>query len=107
MRNSSATSCHDQLKPLYGMPIDTWPGQPQPPTHIGNKLADLHMTGPSALERGPSGPTPTGPVFNELPRHAPEPQRTTQNQNYQSDRPHTAMDGLHIITAGPGVTPGF
>jgi hypothetical protein len=24
------------------------PGQPQPPTHIGNKLADLHMTGPSA-----------------------------------------------------------
>jgi hypothetical protein len=40
-RNSSATSCHDQLQPLYGMPIDTCPGQPQPPTHIDNKLADL------------------------------------------------------------------
>jgi hypothetical protein len=52
-------------------------GQPQPPTHIGNKLADLHMTGPSAREHGPCGP-----VFNELPRHAPEPQRTAQNQNY-------------------------
>jgi hypothetical protein len=82
MRNSSATSCHDQLQPLYGLPIDTCPRQPQPPTHIGNKLADLHMTGPSAHERGPSGPAPAGPVFNELPRHAPEPQRTAHNQNY-------------------------
>jgi hypothetical protein len=25
MRNSSATSCHDQLQPLYGMLIDTCP----------------------------------------------------------------------------------
>jgi hypothetical protein len=82
MHNSLATSCHDQLQPLYGMPIDTCPGQPQPPTHIGNKLVDLHMTGPSARERAPSGPAPIGPVFNELSRHAPEPHRTAQNQNY-------------------------
>jgi hypothetical protein len=82
MCNSSATSCHDQLQPLYGMPIDTCPGQPQPPTHIGNKLVDLHMTRPPARERGPYGPAPAGPVFNELPRHAPEPQHTAQNQNY-------------------------
>jgi hypothetical protein len=82
MCNSSATSCHGQLQPLYGMTIDTCPRQPQPPTHIGNKLADLHMTGPFARERGLSRPSPTGPVFNELPRHAPEPQRTAQNQNY-------------------------
>ena len=27
-RDSSATSCHDQSQPLYGMPIDTYPGQP-------------------------------------------------------------------------------
>jgi hypothetical protein len=40
------------------------------------------MTGPSAHERGPFGLAPAGPVFNELQRHAPEPQRTAQNQNY-------------------------
>jgi hypothetical protein len=82
MCNSSATSCHDQLQPLYVMPIDTCPGQPQPPTHIDDKLADLHMTELSAHEHGPSGPATTGPIFNELPRHAPEPQRTAQNLNY-------------------------
>jgi hypothetical protein len=32
MRDSSTTGCHDQSQPLYGMPIDTYPGQPQPPT---------------------------------------------------------------------------
>ena len=26
-RNSSATGCHDQSQPLYGMPIDMYPGQ--------------------------------------------------------------------------------
>jgi hypothetical protein len=81
-RNSSATSCHDQLQPLYGMPIDTCPRQPQPPKHIGNKLTDMHMTGPSARERGPSKPATAGPIFNELPRYAPELQRTEQNLNY-------------------------
>jgi hypothetical protein len=81
-RNSSATRCHDQLQPLYVMPIDTCPGQPQPPTHIGNELAKMQMTGPSARERGPSGPATAGPIFNELLRHAPEPQHTTQNLNY-------------------------
>jgi hypothetical protein len=40
------------------------------------------MTGPSARERGPSGPATAGPIFNELLRHAPEPQHTTQNLNY-------------------------
>jgi hypothetical protein len=81
-RNSSATSCHNQLPPLYRMPIDTCPGQPQLLTHIRNKLADMHMTGPSARERRPSGPATAGPIFNKLPRHAPEPQRTAQNLNY-------------------------
>jgi hypothetical protein len=66
-RNSSAISCHDQSQPLYGMPIDTYPKQPQPPTHIGNKLADLHISGPSARERGPSRPATAGPIFTELP----------------------------------------
>jgi hypothetical protein len=78
MRNTSTIGCHDQSQPLYGMSMDTYPEQPQ----IGSKLADLHMPGPSARERGPFGPTTVGPIFNELPRHAPEPQHTTHNLNY-------------------------
>jgi hypothetical protein len=78
-RDSSATGCHDQSQHLYGILIDTYPGQPQPPTHIDDKLADLHMSGPSACERGPSGPAVAGPIFrNELPRPAPDPPRTMQ-----------------------------
>jgi hypothetical protein len=61
-RNSSATGCHDQSQPLYGMPMDTYPEQPQPPTHIGSKLADLHMSGPSARECVPFGPATSGPI---------------------------------------------
>jgi hypothetical protein len=58
--------------------MDTYTEQPQ----ISSKSADLHMSGPSARERGPSGPAAAGPLFNELPRHAPEPQHMTQNLNY-------------------------
>jgi hypothetical protein len=77
-RNTSARGCHDQSQPLYGMPMDMYPEQPQ----IGSKSADLHMPGPSARERRPSGPATVGPIFNELPRYAPEPPHTTQNLNY-------------------------
>jgi hypothetical protein len=81
-RNTLAIGCHDQSQPLYGMPMDTYPEQPQ----IGSKSADLHMPGPSARERGPSGPTTVGPIFNELPRHAPEPSHMTHNLNYPVGR---------------------
>jgi hypothetical protein len=54
--NSSATGCHDQSQPLYGMPMDMYLRQRQPPTHIGDKFADLRMSGPSTRGRGPSGP---------------------------------------------------
>jgi hypothetical protein len=64
------------------MPIDTYPEQPQHPTHIGNKLADLHMSGPSAHEGGPSGPATADPIFNELPRYASKPPHATQALNY-------------------------
>jgi hypothetical protein len=40
------------------------------------------MVGPSAHERGPSGPAMARPIFNELPRHAPKPQHMAQNLNY-------------------------
>jgi hypothetical protein len=40
------------------------------------------MSWPSTRERGPSGPAVVGPIFNELPRHAPEPPHTAQTLNY-------------------------
>jgi hypothetical protein len=63
MCNTSAIGCHDQSQPLYGMPMDTYPEQPQ----IDSKSVDLHMPEPSAHERGPSRPATVGPIFNELP----------------------------------------
>jgi hypothetical protein len=76
--NTSDTGCHDQSQPLYGMPMDTYPEQPQ----IDSKTVDLHMPGPSARKRGPSGPATFGPIFNELPTHVLEPHRFAQNSNY-------------------------
>jgi hypothetical protein len=81
-RNTSAVGCHDQSQPLYGMPMDTYPEQPQ----ISTKTADLHMSGLSARERGPSGSVTAGPIFNEVPIHAPEPPHMTQNPNYPVGR---------------------
>jgi hypothetical protein len=76
--NSSGTCCHDQSQPLYGMSMDTYPEQPQ----IGSKLADLHMSGPSARERGPSGPANGRSYFNELPRYVFEPPHVTRALNH-------------------------
>jgi hypothetical protein len=59
-RNTSVVGCHDQ--PFYGMTMDTYPEQPQ----IGSKSADLHMSGPSARDRGPSRPATVGPISTTL-----------------------------------------
>jgi hypothetical protein len=75
--NSSTIGCHDQSQPPYGMPIDMYPGQQQPPTHISDKFVDLRMSGPTACERGPSEPATASPIFNELPRYASEPSLAT------------------------------
>jgi hypothetical protein len=56
--DSSATGCHDQSQPLYGMPIDMYPGQQQPPMHIDDKFANLRMSGPSTRERDQRRPVP-------------------------------------------------
>jgi hypothetical protein len=54
-------------------------GQQQPPMHIGDKFANMHMSGPSARERGPSGPAAADPIFrSESPRLAPKPPHTVQ-----------------------------
>jgi len=67
--NSSATGCHDQSQPLYGKPINMYLGQQQPPTHIGDKFANLRMSGPAAAD----------PIFrSELPRPAPKPPHAVQ-----------------------------
>jgi hypothetical protein len=84
--NSSAICCHDQSQPIYGIPIDMYLGQQQPPTHISDKFADLRMSGPIARERGPSGPATSGPIFNELPRYASEPPLATRVLNYPFGR---------------------
>jgi hypothetical protein len=94
-RNTSATGCHDQSQPLYGMLMDTYPEQPQ----IGSKTTDLHMPGPSARERGPSGPATFGPIFNELPTHVPEQHRFVQNSNYPVG-PSTYHDGRSAYNHG-------
>jgi hypothetical protein len=44
--DSSAIGFHDQSQPLYG--LYTYSGKPHPPTHIGDELTDLCMSGPSA-----------------------------------------------------------
>jgi hypothetical protein len=76
VRDSSATCCHDQLKPLYGMSIHTHLGQPQSTTQIGDKFVDLRMS-------GPSGPAAADPIFrNELLKHAPELPRIAKTLNY-------------------------
>jgi hypothetical protein len=77
--NSSATGCHDQSQPLYGMPIDMYLGQQHPPTHIGDKFVDLRMSRPFARERGSSGLATADPIFrSKLPRPAPKPPHTVQ-----------------------------
>jgi hypothetical protein len=54
-------------------------GQRQPPTHIDDKFADLGTSGPSARERGPSGPAATDSIFrSELPRPTPKPPHAMQ-----------------------------
>ena len=80
--DSSAVDYHDQPQPLYGMVIDTYPGQPQPPTQIGGKSADLRTTRPSTRECGLFGAEATDPVFrNEFTRPTLEPPRTAQTLN--------------------------
>jgi hypothetical protein len=94
-RNTSTIGCHDQSQPLYGMPMETYPEQPQ----IDSKSADLHMPEPSTHERGPSRPATTGPIFNELPRHAPKPQHMAQNLNYPVE-PSAYSDGRSAYNHG-------
>jgi hypothetical protein len=103
-RNSSATGCHDQSQPLYGMPMDTYPKKPQPPMHISNKLADLDMSGPFTCEREPSGAAMAGPIFNELSRYASKPPHVTQALNHPN-RPSAYDHGRSVYLTGRSAYP--
>jgi hypothetical protein len=67
--DSSAVDWHNQSQPLYGIPMDTYPIQPQPPRQIGGKSSDLRTARSSACECGPSGPTVAGPISEPIYRN--------------------------------------
>jgi hypothetical protein len=54
-------------QPLYRMPTNAYSEQPQLSVQIGGKSTDLRRARPSAHQRGPSGPTTTGPIFQTEP----------------------------------------
>jgi hypothetical protein len=66
---------------------------------IGNKLADLHMFGSSARERGSFGPAMATPIFNKLPRYASEPPHVAQSLNHL-DRPSAYDHGRSAYPTG-------
>jgi hypothetical protein len=93
-RDPSTANWHDQSQPLYGMSMDTYPGQPQLPAHIGRKAR------PPAPECGLSGPAVVGPVFQtKLPKSALGPPHFTQTL-IDYFRPSTYMVGQSEYITG-------
>jgi hypothetical protein len=77
--------------------MDMYPGQRQPPTHIGDKFADLRMSGPSTRGCGPSGPAATDPIFrSELPRPAPKPPHVVQTRHMAGQSAHGAGRSAYL-----------
>jgi hypothetical protein len=56
MSDASATNGDSQPEPLYGMPMNSYSGQIQPPSSLLGKSAPLNTVGPSKPLPGPSGP---------------------------------------------------
>jgi hypothetical protein len=63
MSDASATNGDSQPQPLYGMPMDSYSGQIQPPPSLLGRSVPLNMVGPSELLPGPSGPYADCPAF--------------------------------------------
>jgi hypothetical protein len=63
MSDASATNGDLQPQPLYGMPMNSYPGQIQPPPSLIGRSATLDVVGPSELLPGPSGPYADHPAF--------------------------------------------
>jgi hypothetical protein len=56
MSDASATNGDSQLQPLYGMPINSYLGQIQPPPSLLGRSAPLNTVGPFEPLPGQSGP---------------------------------------------------
>jgi hypothetical protein len=56
MSNTSATNGDSQTQPLYGMSMNSYPGQVPPLSSLLGRLPPLNTVGPSELLPGPSGP---------------------------------------------------
>jgi hypothetical protein len=56
MSDASATKGDSQLQPLYGMPMNSYSGQIQPPPSLLGRSAPLNTVGQSEPLTGPSGP---------------------------------------------------
>jgi hypothetical protein len=56
MSNTSATNGDSQLQPLYGIPMNSYPGQMPPPSSLLGRSAPLNTVGSSKLLPGPSDP---------------------------------------------------
>jgi hypothetical protein len=58
---TSATNEASQSQPYFGMPMDSYPGRPSPPSSL-NGESTQSTAGPSAHNRGPSGPPSDHPA---------------------------------------------
>jgi hypothetical protein len=63
MSNTSATNGDLQPQPLYGIPMNSYPGQVPPPPSLLGRSATLDAAGPSELLPGPSDPYADRPAF--------------------------------------------
>jgi hypothetical protein len=79
MSNTSATHGDSQNQQLYGMPMNSYPGQVPPSSSLLGRSTPLDTVGPSELLPGQSGPYADRPAFPAeqsgtapgLPRGAP------------------------------------
>jgi hypothetical protein len=62
MSNTSATNGDLQPQPLYGVPMNSYPGQVPPPPSLLGRLTPLNTVGPSELLPRPSGPYANRPA---------------------------------------------
>jgi hypothetical protein len=77
-QNSSAANGYSQPQPLYGMPMNSYAGQPQPPPPIWGKPTNLHTNGSSRTELVPFGPAVVGYFCDEPPRSTSGPLYSAQ-----------------------------
>jgi hypothetical protein len=98
MSNTSATNGDLQHQPLYGMPMNSYPGQIPPLSSLLGRSTPLDTVGPSELFPGESGPYADCPAFPVgqsgatlgPPRGAPIVANTTGQSGYAYTEPTVA-----------------